>query len=56
MMEGDSAVVSSLGAMRNVFATRTAEKLAERSIDDRWLDSGDVETDILELPSGCDCC
>ncbi len=49
--EGDSAVVSSLGAMRNVFATRTAEKLAERGVlTTEWLDSGDVETDILGCP------
>ena len=49
--EGDSDVVSSLGAMRNVFATRTAEKLAERGVlTTEWLDSGDVETDILGCP------
>jgi predicted RND superfamily exporter protein len=49
--EGDTALVSGIGGMRNVFATRSAKKLAERGVlTTEWLDSGSVELDILGCP------
>ena len=49
--EGESALVSSIGGMRNVFATRSAKNLAEKGVlTTEWLDSGSVVTDILGCP------
>jgi predicted RND superfamily exporter protein len=46
--EGESALVTGIGGMRNVFATRSAKNLAEKGVlTTEWLDSGSVETDIL---------
>jgi hypothetical protein len=49
--EGESALVTGIGGMRNVFATRSAKNLAEKGVlTTEWLDSGSVETDILGCP------
>ena len=49
--EGASALVTGIGGMRNVFATRSAKNLAEKGVlTTEWLDSGSVETDILGCP------
>jgi predicted RND superfamily exporter protein len=46
--EGESALVTGIGGMRNVFATRSAKNLAEKGVlTTEWLDSGSVETDVL---------